>query len=264
MTAKTLNPSVVQTLPPVKTTPVADRTPVQASSTEFGNAIRALEAELASFAAHSINDSAVRADYKKKIQAAVAEIVEAVKQRKLTPHEGAQAANALRNQIMELARSDLTSFGLAYSKSLKETGKTLSDLEKKYALELFKKDFERLAPAERSAVWRKVIDRAGAGNDKVNKVSRVAGNASRTLLIASLAIAVYAVVTADDKPREALKQTAGFGAGVAGGAAGGAAVALVASGPVGWIAVGLGVIVGAALGGVGASEAFDYFWPTKK
>lgn len=32
---------------------------------------------------------------------------------------------------------------------------------------------------------------------------------------------------------------------------------------VGWIALGLVVMLSAALGGVGASEAFDYFWPTK-
>ncbi|PHV11331.1 hypothetical protein [Chitinimonas sp. BJB300] len=262
MTSQTLNPKVVQR-EVAQSTPVSDKTPKQISSNEFGDAIRALESELASFTAHAINDDAVRADYRKKTQAAVNEIIDAVKQRKLTPHEGAQAANALRNQIMELSRSNLTSFGLAYSKSLKETGKTIAELEQKYALKLFSKDFATVTPSEREAVWREIIDRAGASNGAVNRVSRVAGNAGRALLIASLAIAVYSVATADDKPREAAKQATGLGAGIAGGAAGGAAIVAIASGPVGWLAVGLGVIVGAALAGIGANETFDYFWPEK-
>ena len=86
--------------------------------------------------------------------------------------------------------------------------------------------------------------------------------AGRALLIVTLAVAVYNVIEAEDKERQALKEGATLGGGVAGGIAGGAAVFAIASNPAGWV-VGLATLVGAALTGVGASEVFDYFWPEK-
>lgn len=262
MTTKTLNPTVVQTLPAVKSTPVADRTPVRGEGSELKNAVEALKIESAAFGQQFIQDSAVRADYQTKVNGAINEILDQVRARKITPHQGAQMANAMRNQLMELSRAKLTDFGLALSRNMKERGKQMAELEVRYANELFKRDFAKLGYAEKQAVWRRIIERAGKANDKVNMIGRVGGIAGRVLMITSLAIAVHAVVNAEDKPREAVKQGVGIGAGIAGGAAGGAVVVALASNPAGW-AVTAGVLVGACVMGVSATEAFDYFWPGK-
>lgn len=262
MSTETINPRVIQRAS-AHSTPIADKTPAKATSSELQQALDGLQAEAATFGRAFINDAAVRADYHRKTQAAANEIIELVKQRKMTPHEGAQAANMMRNQIMVLARSKLTDFGLAYSKGMKANGLSMHEAQQKYALELFKKPFEGLSDAERQSVWRTIISKAGSANVDVNGVGRVAGVFGRILLVSTLAIAVHAVVEADNKPREVAKQSVGIGAGIAGGVGGGALVVALASNPAGW-AVAVGTFVGAAVAGVGSAELFDYFWPNKK
>ena len=59
-------------------------------------------------------------------------------------------------------------------------------------------------------------------------------------------------------PNEVSKQTTGISAGIAGGAA----FAALVTDPAGWL-VTVGVVIGACVAGDSASEAFDYFWPSK-
>jgi hypothetical protein len=238
----------------------ADTAPAQVSGDEFEKAIRLLESEAAGFSESIIKDPSARADYIRKTKAASTEIIDLVKQRKITPHEGARVANAMRNQILELARSKLSDFGLEVSKDIKRTGPPLSFFEEIYSQKLFGRSFSSLSKAERDAVWSEIIHAAGRSNKAVNMRVKWYGVAGRTLLVVSLAFAVHNVAAAADKPRQTAKEGTTFAGGAVGGTAAGMAIAALASNPGGWV-VGVVIFVGAAIGGVGSSELFDYFWP---
>jgi ribosomal protein S7 len=243
-------------------TPVEDTAAVKVVGNEFELAIQALQAEAASFSVRFINDASVRGDYTKKTSAAVKELIDFVKTKKITPHEGAQTANSMRNQLMELARARTSDFGQALARDMKPNGLGLVPLEEKYAQQMFSRGFDKLTQAEKESVWTQIVHKAGQSNPKVSMRMRLFGNAGRVLLVISLAVAVYNIVEAEDKTRQTTKEGVTLGSGLAGGAAGAAAVAFIVSNPAGWL-VGLGIVVGSAAAALGSSELFDYFWPER-
>lgn len=243
-------------------TPSSDTKAVQASGDEFQKALHLFESESAAFAKSVIADPAARLDYIRHTKAATSELIELVKQRKITPHEAARSANAMRNQLMVLARSQLSDFGLATSRDMKANGRVLAELEESYAKKRFGRAFSTLAETERNQVWMEIVHAAGRANPKVNLKAKWFGMAGRTILVISLVCAVYHVATAGDPGREAVKEGMGFAAGAAGGAAATAAVLALASNPVSWAVV-LAMMVGAAIAAVGSNDLFDYFWPER-
>lgn len=245
-----------------QSTVVENKTPATATGNELEVLLREMQATAMAFAESAIKDPSARSEYTSKILAARDEIIQLVKDKKITPHEGAQAANEIRNQILVLARSKLTDFGLAVSKDMKASGPPISFFENKYATAEFRRNFSELTQAEREVVWTKIIDAAGRSNPRVNTRVRWYGMAGRVLLVASLAFAVYNVSTAENKPRQAAKEEVTLAGGAAGGAAAGVAVVALVSNPAGWV-VGVAMFVGAAVTAAGSSNIFDYFWPEK-
>jgi hypothetical protein len=243
-------------------TPISDTRAVQARGNELETALHLLESEAAGFAKTVIVDPAARVEYTNKTKAAVAELIELVKQRKITPHEAACTANAMRNQIMMLARSRLSDFGAALSTDMKANGYPLSLLEEKYSSKRFGRAFSSLTQAERDLVWIDIVHAAGRSNPAVNLRVKWFGMAGRTFLVTSLALAVYNVTTATDHERQAAKEGASFVGGAIGGVIGSAAVLAIVSNPAGWV-VGAAMFAGAMGGGLGSSELFDYFWPER-
>lgn len=243
-------------------TPTSDTKAVPATGNELEIALHLLESESAAFARSVIADPAARADYTRSTRAATAELLDMVRQRKITPHEAAQAANAMRNQIMSLARSKLTDFGLAVSREMKADGLVLPALQEKYAIKRFGRRFSSLGQTERELVWVDIVHAAGRSNPAVNIRVKWFGMAGRSLLIASLACAVYNVATAENRGRQVAKESSSFAAGAAGGALATATVVALASNPAGWV-IGIAMFVGAAVGAAGSSELFDYFWPER-
>jgi len=243
-------------------TPTPDTTAVHVQGDELEIALHRLDAESMAFAKSIITDPSARADYSRRAKAAADELIDRVKQGKITPHEAARTANAMRNQIMTLARAQLTDFGFAVSNGIKEEGKTLDWLQQKYSEERFGRRFETLAHAEREAVWIDITHAAGRSNLVVNICVRLYGAAGRAFLITTLAAAVHRAATAGDKTRQFAKEGVTLASGVAGGAAATAAVAALVSNPGGWV-VGIAMFVGAALAGAGTNEVFDYFWPER-
>jgi len=241
-------------------TPRSDTKPVHATGDELRTALDLFQSESAAFAKTVIVDPAARLEYTKRTNAAVSELIELVKQRKITPHEAARSANAMRNQLMVLSRSKLSDFGLSVSKDMKANGRLLAELEEHYAKKRFGRTFSALAQSERDHVWMEIVHAAGRSNPKVNVSAKWFGMAGRTVLVISLACAVYHVVTAGDPGREAAREGSCIAAGAAGGAIGTTVILALASNPAGW-AVGLAMIVGAAIGAAGSNELFDYFWP---
>jgi hypothetical protein len=71
---------------------------------------------------------------------------------------------------------------------------------------------------------------------------------------------VYNIIEAEDKTRQTAKEATQLGSSVAASAA---VVVALMSNPAGWV-VGVAMFVTAALFGVGADQAFEYYWPEKK
>jgi hypothetical protein len=244
----------------VQSTPSSDTRPANASGNELAIALKMMEDAAAAFGESVIKDPAARADYVRKTAAARNELIQLVKEGRITPHEAAKTANAIRNQIMVLTRSELTDFGLALSKELKASGRPLDYMESRKAMEVFGKAFERLSATEKEQVWVSIVESAGKSNKRVNMSVKLFGVSGRVFLVATLAFAVYNVSTAQDKTRAAAKEGSTFAGGVAGGALASLGVAAVSSNPVGWV-VGVMLFVGAAVGSTGSAAAFEYFWP---
>lgn len=243
-------------------TPVTNLTPAQASSNELELALRGFETAATGFGTSIIKDPAARADYAKRTAAVRDELLSLVKQGKVTPHEAAKTANAMRNQIMEMTRLRITDLGLSISKELKAQGRSLEYMEDLKAKELFNKPMSALSASEKQTVWVKIVESAGKSNLRVNNMVKIFGQVGKGFLVASLAFAIYNVATTpeEDRPRQAAKEGTIAGGGMAGAALGSIAVAAMVSNPAGWV-VGVSMFVGACVTAAGAAEAFDRIWP---
>jgi hypothetical protein len=241
--------------------PVDEYKKVEGQSPELSIALARLFDTSQAFAGSYIKDPSVRADYSKKIRAAANEIMERVRRRELTPHEGAQTANAMRNEVLRLMRSRSTVLGRSIAEEIKPEGKSLDFLQEKYAKELYSKSFDVATEAERNDIWATIVDRAGKSSHAINVSVRYFGIAGRVLLIASLAWTIYDVSQSNNKERTAAKDFAGIEAGLAAGALVTAGLgAVAAASPI--------VVIGTVfVAGVLASEAidqlFDYYWPER-
>jgi len=217
-----------------------------------------LKATAANFAIRFINDEPARIKYNKYVQQMCNEIISEVESGKISPLQGAEKAQTARNLIMEQIRKITSDIGRAEAERMKLKGKTLEQLENKYALEKFKKPFNTLTETERNQVWLTIVKKAGAPNNSVNLKVRKFGRVGRLLIVLTLAVAVYNITTADDKATAAEREGIALGGGFLGGAAGGA-VAGLACGPGAPVCSTIGVFIGGLLGAIGSDWLFGFF-----
>lgn len=181
---------------------------------------------------------------------------------RMSARTAAEQVNALRNQILDLARLRSSPTGRAYAMRLKQQGKTLGELGEKYASRLFRKPFATLSEAEQAAVCAEVVAAGGRADPAVMALSSTLGKIGRRLFLVSLAVAVYEIYEADDKPREVARQSVLAGAGIAGGLAGGAgAVAVGVCAATAPVCVGVAALVGGLLFAFGADLTFGTIYP---
>lgn len=226
---------------------------------DLESALSLLKTEATNFSIRFINDARVRQGYIRETEFVSKVITEEVATGRLTPFEGAQEANKIRNSIMESARINSSDLGQAQAEALKATGKSLQELEEYYAKRLFKKAFNTLSQVDKNRVWLEIVEASGRPRPAMNiKAARLA-KVGRGLIFVSVAFAVYNVATAEDKGRQVVKEGATAGAGVLGGMAGGA-VAGLACGPGAPVCVGVGIFVGGAIAALGADVTFDWLW----
>jgi hypothetical protein len=217
-----------------------------------------VEAVCASVAQQLVPDARLRLEYQDTTRRAVAELRDKVARGQLTAQAAALQAQVMRNTAMEAIRARTSPVGLSIARFLKKEGKTMAQLEAKYAAELFRKDFALLAESQRNEVWREILRKAAQPNVTVNHQVRWMGRAGRGLYVLSLCIAVYHIAKAEDRVRAAANE----GAALAGGAAGASALGAVGliCGPAAIACVPLGVFAGGILGAMGADHAFDRIW----
>ncbi|MCW7540153.1 hypothetical protein OOT46_20170 [Aquabacterium sp. A7-Y] len=221
--------------------------------------LASLEVAASNFAARFIPDAKVRQDYITQTQAYAQELRSRVLRGIQSPQSAATEAQQMRNTIMNAMRGRTSDFGLALAQFMKKEGKSLAQLEGKYADELFKKSFGALDSTRQRAVWLKIVEKSGQPQKLASMGARAMGYAGRGLFALTAVIAVYHVAQAEDKleagAREAVSIAGGFAGGAALGAAGGAFC-----GPAAIACVPLGVFVGGILGALGADALFTAVW----
>jgi hypothetical protein len=226
---------------------------------ELENALSLLKSEALNFGQRFIHDYAVRMDYNRQAGFVARVIREEVVAGRLTPRQGAEAANKIRNAILDASRLSSSDFGRAIAEKTKGAGRLLPDLEVHYAQKILNKNFAELSQAQKNQVWLEIIESSGRPRQDVTLATLRLSKVGRGLIFISVACAVYNVTTAENKERQVVKEGVTAGAGFLGAMGGGALAGLVC-GPGAPVCVGLGVFIAGALAALGADFAFDSLW----
>lgn len=216
------------------------------------SSLQQLEVQALNFGHRFITDARVRTGYIQKTQEYSRQLRQAYESGAMPAREVAEAANQMRNEIMEMARLRSSDLGRAKARALKAKGLAFDKLVEKYAQQKFGKAFNGLAKTQQDAVLLEIVDSAGRANPKVSARARALGAAGRVLWVLTIAVAVYNVSTSDNKVETAAREGVNLAGGFAGGAAGGA-MAGIWFGPVG---VAVGVAIGGLVGALVADELF--------
>jgi len=223
-------------------------------SEELEGALEDLKTQSINFGSRFIKDARVRSGYVRETEFVAKVIREEVMAGRLTPREGAREANKIRNAIMEAARVESSDLGRAIAVAKKQVGKSLPELESRYASELFGKEFESLAKVEKNQVWLEIVESAGRADPKMSlKIARLS-KLGKGLAFVAVACAVYNVATAENKGRQLAKEGVTAGAGMIGGAV----AAGLLCGPGAPVCVGVAIFVGGGLSALGADIGFDW------
>jgi hypothetical protein len=161
---------------------------------------------------------------------------------------------------MDAARVKSSDIGAAVAYAEKAAGKTLPELEVKYAQQIFQKAFEDLTTTERNTVFLEIVRAAGRPNAEWTLWATRLGRTGKAFILVSAAFVVWDVATSDNKVRTAEKDTSSLSAGLLGSVAGGAAAGL-ACGPGAPICVAVGAFVVGALFAYGSDVTFDWLNP---
>ena len=200
--------------------------PASSDNRALEEALAGLQGTASQFGATCINDARARLQYARDIAAVPGELRAAIDAGRVSVGDAAAQAVALRNRIMELARRRSSPTARAYAMRLKREGRSVSELSEKYAQRLSGDTFSALSERRQASVFKEIIQASSRPDEGVMRLAKQLGRAGRRLLLVSLAVAVYDVAEADDKPREVIRQGALAGAGVIGGwTVGSAAVA---------------------------------------
>lgn len=225
----------------------------QSDEERFENEIKSLEATTASIGMHLEIDSTSRRMYARAIKEMSDNLRREVARGKLTWAQAAEQAQATRNVVMQLSRSKSTPVGRAFAEYKKPEGRNLNALIAEKTSKLFGKNtiFAKLTPSKQNRVFAEVVASAGRSQPGITRNMLRSSYLGRGLILLSLALSTYNVLTARDKStaikRELVTTTAGIGGSVAAGALAG-----LACGPGAPVCVTIGAFVGGALAAFGA------------
>lgn len=229
---------------------------------DFYRAIDLFQTEAVNFGFRLEKMAEVRPDYLKTVKFASDEFVELVKSGKISYEEGALRASRLRNVLFEISRRKDYDLGRSIAEYYKPAAKPFEWFLEKYAQKRFSLSFSSLtSQAQKDAVFLDVVVAAGRDNKGISGAVPYLGKFGKVCLVASLAISVYTVATAEDKVNAAGREGTSLLGGIAGGAAGGAVAGLIC-GPGAPVCSAIGIFVGGALGAFAATGGYD--WLTSK
>ena len=237
--------------------------PTQDRDAELRAALTQMEQTANNVALRIASAASVRQRYLREIKEMSDSIWQAYKAGELSAAAGAQIANGMRNEILNMSRAYDMDWGRAYAQKLKKTGLSLDQVvhyimnNKEGFKERFAgKAFSSLSDADKGLIYEEVIRSAGRDRGRVTAAIPRLRWASRGLWIATAAIAVYNVGTSNTPWWQTGREGANIGGGLLGSMAGGAAMGAAGGVWAGPIGVGVGVIVGGILGAVLADRAY--------
>jgi hypothetical protein len=228
-------------------------TPAERASLDL--ALEDLAAAGDAFARDVLENIPARAQYQRLIRAAADETLRDVESGALTVEEGAARAYEARNAIRVATRAGSTPLGRAWAEAAGRSHGTFGEFVNARAVRDFGRPMAELAQGERNAVWASVIESAGGARDAANETVRNWGTAGSVLLVASIALSAYDVVTAEDMTTALGEEVAGWLGGMLGWSAGSYGGALLC-GEAAPICVGLVAVAGAVAGDTGARALY--------
>lgn len=139
------------------------------------------------------------------------------------------------------------------AQKFKVTGYSLNELVARHASLNYGEDviFKNLSSAKKDRVYASIVKSSGKSNAKISAALSRLSNVGRALIVISLGVSTYNIVTSTDKLSTTRRELLSTGAGIGGGIAGGALAGL-ACGPAAPLCVTMGAFVGGALAAFGA------------
>jgi len=190
------------------------------SNRALHDALDAMHALAQNFAWQYINDANARAAYVNKIATASIQIQEAVRNGHISAEEGAQAAQEIRNIILEEVRAITSAIGRANAEKIKGTGLTLDELFTKVVNKRFPSEsFATLTAGQKKQVYMDIIESSGRSRPAITRQMTRWVQFGRVLTLVTVAIAVYNIWEAKNKVRQSVQE----GGTLLGGALGAAA-----------------------------------------
>lgn len=231
---------------------------MQAIDDHFEQELARLETAAAAFSRDLIGNASVRWDYLAQVRKFSLDLQEQVNSGRISLRRAVEQAHSTRNMIMEAQRGKSSALGLSIARRIKAEGRTLVELEAKYADRFFGKEFSLLNAEERHKVWRTIVKKAGEPQVRANNLAVWMSRAGKGLFAVTLIVAIYHVLRAEDKVRAMTNEGVVIGGSVAGGAALGAAG--LSCGPAAIACVPVAIFLGSMMGATGADWIFDRIW----
>lgn len=228
------------------------------SDPRFESALRDFETTANNFAVRLIKMAQVRAAYIEQIREMSQSIRAAVDVGEISANRGADLANQLRNEIMEMQRLRDLDLGRSLAQKMKGKGLTLQEsigrAMKKLNCE--GRPFNQLANRQQREVLMEVIDSAGRSRQKVTQGIPRMRWAARGLWLVTFAVAAYSIGTAENPWWQTGRETANIAGGLGGSITAGALMGAAGGIWAGPIGMGIGIVVGGILGALLADHAY--------
>ncbi len=218
--------------------------------------LRQLEVQALNFAARFARDGKARQNYIRTTRTFVAELRAARDAGEITNRQAAEAAQQMRNEVMEQMRRASSDVGEAWARRRKRVGRTLDELLSRYSQQLFSRRFDDLTPAQRERVRAEILEAAARPDPRATRLAGRLRYAARALWVVTAVCVVVNVATADNRAHAAGRESANLVGGFAGGAVGGAITGASFGMALGPIGVAAGVVIGGALGAILADEIY--------
>jgi hypothetical protein len=217
-----------------------------------------LESAGASFATDAIVDSDTRQRYMDGIKRISRTVQTEVDSGHISAADGASYCQEMRNRILMEARKITSPQALGYAQYKKADGRSLPWLLDKYSDKLFQKPFSTLTDAEKDRAYYAVIEAAGRDDAKITAATGRLRTVGKVGLLITAALAAHAILTADDKIKEAAKQGTVLQGGVLGGYLAGLAVASICGPGAPFCAIAV-VLIGSVMGSLSTEYSFDAY-----
>lgn len=218
-------------------------------------ALESMEGAALKFSADAISDATQRENYNRNMKRVKAEVLAQVNAGKISVKEAAEFCYEARNKIMAETRKKTSVQGRAVAERKKLLPKELEKLINDKAFDKFGKGFGQLDSDQRGAIHYSIIESSARADARFNTANKVLGVAGKVLVLMTITYAVHNIINADNKEKEAIKQSAT----IAGGAAGSwfGASASIVCGPGAPICAIAFILAGGLVGGWLASGLVD-------